>query len=576
LISTENINSFWASLVVEELVRSGVTLFCISPGSRSAPLTVAAVRNPQAHSVICNDERGAAFFALGYAKATGVPAALISTSGTAAANYFPAVVEAAMDAAPMILLTADRPPELHETGANQTIRQDHLFDDYLNWRFTMPCPDDRLSSAFVLSTMDWAVARAIGTPPGPVHINMMFREPLTPIDRPFLLPQLDAFKNWETSRSPWTQYRQGHTEIAENDLTELLPLLNAAERPLLILGRMASHQEHGKIVELAQRLQWPTHIDIANPLRFLSLDVPAADEIALLSEKFKTSNQPDFVLHLGGAFLSKNLQRLLEASTPNVYIHIHSFFQRSDPGHLITRRIIAEPNHAASLLLDHLHQRPRAKSSADQQNWLDDLLFPDEQLTEPAVARLVSQLLPPDHALFLGNSMPVRDMHLFAQPGAAPRLVGSNRGASGIDGTIASAAGFARGCGTPTTLLIGDLALLHDLNSLLLVHRSTQSLTIIVLNNNGGGIFSLLPIARHPDVMEFFHSPHGLTFKHAAVMFGLNYEQPKNISEFIKAYTQAVDSGESTLIEVLTDKESNALLHQKIEKTLAAPISEQL
>ena len=215
MTSSENINSFWASLVVEELVRSGVILFCISPGSRSAPLTVAVARNPQAQSVICNDERGAAFFAIGYAKATGVPAALISTSGTAAANYFPAVIEAAMDAAPMILLTADRPPELLETGANQTIRQNHLFDGYLNWRFTLPCPDDQISPAFVLSTMDWAVARAVGMPPGPVHINMMFREPLTPIPRPFLLPQNDSFKNWETSRPPWAQYQLGHAEIAE-------------------------------------------------------------------------------------------------------------------------------------------------------------------------------------------------------------------------------------------------------------------------------------------------------------------------------------------------------------------------
>lgn len=574
MISTENINSFWASLIVEELVRNGVTLFCISPGSRSAPLTIAVARNPQAQSVICHDERGAAFYALGYAKATGKPAALIATSGTAGANYFPAVIEAAMDATPMILLTADRPPELLETGANQTIRQNHLFDDYLNWRFTMPCPDDQISPAFVLSTMDLAVSRTAGTPAGPVHLNIMFREPLTPVAQPFSLQKNDSFKNWEASRSPWTQYQSGHADMAEKDIVELLLLLVNAKTPFLLLGRMAPHHEHGKLVELAQRLQWPTHVDIANPLRFLDLKVTLVDEITLLSAKFIAAYRPDLILHLGGPYLSNKLQRRLEEAAPATYIHIHEHPQRCDPGHLITHRIIAEPNQVASILLDHLRQRPSVKSDDELlQKRFEGLLFQEEKLTEPSVARLISQHLPADHALFLGNSMPIRDMHRFAQRGNTSRQVGSNRGASGIDGTIAGAVGFARGCGAPTTLLIGDLSLLHDLNSLQLVRRSALPLTIVVLNNNGGGIFSFLPINQFSDVLtEFFHTPHDLSFEHAASMFGLHYEQPKTINEFINSYGRAVSRSTSTLIEVFTDKESNALLHQKIEKELAEQI----
>ncbi|MDZ7371297.1 MAG: thiamine pyrophosphate-dependent enzyme, partial [candidate division KSB1 bacterium] len=268
-----------------------------------------------------------------------------------------------------------------------------------------------------------------------------------------------------------------------------------------------------------------------------------------------------------GPFLSKRLQTMLEANPPRCFIHIDEFLRRTDPGHWVTHRFTAAPETVARALAEQL---PR-HSWVGKSQGLDEALFLDA-LDEPSTAFWISRLLPERHGLFLGNSMPVRDMHWFACRSKKPRAVGCNRGVSGIDGTVAAAVGFARGLAAPTTLLIGDLALLHDLNSLLLAARSPLPLTIVVLNNNGGGIFAFLPIADYAEYADYFQTPHGLQFRQAAALFGLDYEQPKSVDEFKAAFQRALTSGRSTLIEVISGSRENLQAHRRIEKAIRQSI----
>ncbi len=555
MIKSENLNLFWASVIVEELLRCGVDLFCISPGSRSAPLTIAAARRAPDRTLIFPDERGAAFFALGYAKACGRPAALIATSGTAGANFYPAVIEAAAEFIPMVLLTADRPPELHDVGANQTIRQNTLYGDFVCRSFALPCPDERISPLYPVSTVDWALAC-----PGPVHLNVPFREPLEPKAEPYDYPNREAFDRWAASGRPLTEYRISPPRIDEGTMDKIASLLQSSRTPMLVVGGSAFPRPQPRTAELIRRLQLPTHVDVSNPLRFAELGAPAADDVDLIAVPLL----PDAVLHLGGPLLSKRLQLLLKKAAPSLYVHVHDLPARVDPEQLVTHRIIAPPEDVAAALLERLPAAAVAAVESCRQALLDELL-PKESLNEPAVARLISRLLPPDHALFLSNSMPVRDMHLFAAR-TVERPVGCRRGVSGIDGIVASAAGFARGCGRPVTLLIGDLALLHDLNSLLLVARTPLPLIIVVINNDGGGIFSFLPIAEHKDLLrDYFQAPHGITFEKAAELFGLAYERPADLRAFEQAYRRAAARPASTLIEVAVNAEENIRLYKDIE-----------
>ena len=236
-INTANINILWGSLIIAELIRNGIDYFCISPGSRSAPLATAVAQNQRARYLICFDERGAAFHALGYGRATGRPAALICTSGTAAANYYPAIIEASADNIPMLVLTADRPPELHESGANQVIDQPNLYGKYLNWEFDLPCPDEKIPPQFVLTTVDQAVFRSRRKPGGPVHVNCMFREPLAPFSEPIGNDYLQLISDWERKTEPLTKYEIAGVKPESSILKEVSDIIDHAKRGIVLAGK---------------------------------------------------------------------------------------------------------------------------------------------------------------------------------------------------------------------------------------------------------------------------------------------------------------------------------------------------
>ncbi len=638
------INQIWADLFVEELIRAGVGLFCIAPGSRSAPLALAVAAHPRAQCVMHYDERGTAFCTLGYGRATRRPAAWITTSGTAVANGMPAVVEASMDAVPMLLVTSDRPPELRAAGANQTIDQVKIFGNYVRWQFDLPTPDPAIDPAVVLTTADQAVYRATRMPAGPVHLNVMYREPLfSNPDRSRYAEYLDRLQAWRDAETPYTRYGSvidisktpisgpgsaadisktpisGHgsaadisktpisgpgsaADISKTPITHFFDAprfevlaqdLRRAGRGLVVAGRLHTRIQADAVRRLAGKLGWPLLPDVCSQLRFSGAssadwytDGVAEDggmmasryDLALVSEAFRASHAPDAVLYFGGATVSTRLNFWLADVRPALFAVVRESPDRMDPGHCVTEYVETGIAPFCQSVMDHLEKGQREGEEAGNKDWttswatasdavartMDEHMPGD--LSEPAVARFFSRHTPDEATLVLASSMPIRDMDMFGDTAGRAPFVAANRGASGIDGAVATAVGLAYGRRAPVTLLVGDLGLLHDLNSLALTASAPAPVVIVVINNHGGGIFSFLPVARCGEAFEpMFGTPHPYRFEQAARMFGLGYDHVRDMDDLSEAYAGALASGSTQVIEVTTDRAENLQLHRRLE-----------
>jgi 2-succinyl-5-enolpyruvyl-6-hydroxy-3-cyclohexene-1-carboxylate synthase len=578
-MNNRQITTLWSSVIIEELIRQGADFFCISPGSRSTPLTVAVARNPKAHWKIFADERSAAFFALGYGRATGKPAVLICTSGTAVANYFPAVVEASMDYQPMLILSADRPFELLECGANQTIRQENIFGSYTRWHLQLPVPSPELPMKALLSAVAYAVAKATGSPQGPVHLNQPFREPLEPETPDPTAPCYHPLHEWIESGIPSTDSYVPEKEPDAATLAMLRNALSKAERPLFIAGSINRAEDAEAVAELALNLKVPLYGDLSSGVRLKSTVQPWQQAFAspLFTDRFK----PDLVMHFGGHLIAKNPAAAIRKWNPQNYIVIKANAERFSPDHNVTVSIESSIRLTA-LALKGSQTAPSVLDSELTATFflragdaIDAETLAHLPITEISAARLVSRFITKNQQLFLSNSMPVRDMDSYGLNNREEcAITGINRGASGIDGIISTAAGFAAGHKKPVTLLIGDIAFLHDLNALSLLGNMEIPLQIIVINNNGGGIFSFLPVSECTDIFEtHFATPQNYSIKSASETFGLDYEAPNTNEEFIAAYQKASGSPRSTVIEIKGTRSGNLLLHRSLQKkinTLAA------
>ena len=579
---TARLNTLWGRLLVEELARCGVDFACVSPGSRSTPLTAAVAGSGRVEGAVWLDERGAAFHALGRARATGRPAALICTSGTAVANYLPAVVEASQDCVPLLILTADRPPELIDAGANQAIRQPGIFGDYVRWSATLPAPDEGVPARAVLSTVDQALHRALGPPAGPVHLNCMFREPLEPAGDPPWPGDLPA--RWREGHRPLTNYARPRAVPEDGDLERIAAAMAAAARGLLVIGDLPSDRDRRAAAALAEHLGWPLAADIRSGLRLgagPSGRIPHIDQI-LLSTKARAAFAPDVVLHLGGQPVSKRLAQALAALPDAALISVQEHPFRHDPEHRISWRVQADLSRFCELLAERVASGAAAQAGrwgTPLREWSEraggaiDAFLSALPLGEIAAARIVSREIPAGHGLFLGNSMPVRDMEMFADATGARVRVAANRGASGIDGTVATAAGFACGLGRPATLMVGDLSLLHDLTALIHLRSLPQPLVIVALNNNGGGIFHFLPIAAQPELLDpWFTAPHDVDLSGIRGLFGIPVHRPASAAEFTSVYREACASGATAIIEVRTERNANLAAHRAVGEAVVAAI----
>ncbi len=591
-----NINYLWSQLIIEELIRNGVDYFCVAPGSRSAPLTVSVARNPKAKTFVHFDERGLGFHALGYVSATKKPCVIITTSGTAVANLLPAIIEASKKKLPLIVLSADRPPELRNTGADQTIDQVNIFGKYAKWFFDFPCPTTDIKPEVILTTIDQAVYQAKSGMAGVVHLNCMFREPLIPIETNENFTQyLKGLGAWGEGLEPWTTYVETKPKLNSLNL-ELLKSLSDIKQGLIVVGKIGGKEEQDIVLKLSERLNFPIFPDITSGLRLGNnhKNVIHYFDQLLLSDKLKKDFKPNTIIHLGGRMTSKRYYQFIDAVKPAQYISVLNHPLRNDPLHQVTLRF-------QTSVLDFCENVLAVSKARLDDVWVKRLkilsdkahhtIEKEKALSEITIARTISKLIPKDSALFLASSMPIRDMDWYATNDGNPVVVGSNRGASGIDGIIATACGFANGLSgisgvsgkdrdpvttnstnptKPTTLVIGDLAFLHDLNSLSMLKSLKSPFVIVVINNNGGGIFNFLPIAGYTDIFEkFFGTPHGLNFKEAARMFGIKHALVGNrhaYSQLSNVYKKAIKQKIPTIIEIKIDRSDNLKQHKKLQK----------
>ncbi|MCX6833695.1 MAG: 2-succinyl-5-enolpyruvyl-6-hydroxy-3-cyclohexene-1-carboxylic-acid synthase [candidate division Zixibacteria bacterium] len=568
-MTTDAHNLLWARLTVEALRRCGIDQYVICPGSRTSPLILALSQESRVTRVVHQDERGAGYFAVGYARATGKAAAVVTTSGTAAVNLFPAIVEASMDNLPLIAITADRPSELHDCGANQTIDQVRLFGDYVRTFVDFPCPDDMADLTVPLTEIKQALDHALGQahPVGPIHFNCRFREPLTP--PPEATRSLDEtvaeypkLNHWLGLSSVPVGKQASRGELPSDAIEPFLQAVKESSHGLLLLGQLRNDVERLAALELIRKLNWPTLADITSGVHGVdSRQIVPHYDLLLASDRFCQSHVPDTILHVGGRITSKRLLQFIESSRPARYLHNSGDGLIFDPVRAVTVRTSFDNSAFCYAVARGLNTRmpdaawlPGWRQAAQTvREKINRLCEGMSVLTEPMLAVSLSQRLDRRSGLFLASSMPIRDMDVFGmldkcQPTAA------NRGASGIDGTIAAACGYAAGLNCPVTLLIGDQAFLYDLNSLALVSKSKHPVVIVVVNNNGGRIFELLPVSEHGHALEpMFIAPHNLTFGKIAEGFGIPSIETRAREVFDRAYTSALGGDRSMIIEATID-----------------------
>lgn len=547
-------NLTWAKEIVHQLISQGVNYFCLSPGSRITPLAIAIAENDRAQTFIHYDERGSAFHALGAARASGSPVAILTTSGTAIGNIMPAVMEASLSRIPLLLLTADRPPELREVSANQTIDQVKLFSNYVRWQFELPCPDSNFPDRFLATTMAQAVHLANAAPKGPVHINCMFREPF------FTNEPLDP------TNAP-LYYEQTTTIFSEKRLQYWREQFSEMEQGIIIVGSLHTQDLLYPIIKLAETLDWPILADIDSGLRSYGNIKPIIPFYDLI---FKT--QPDLppcpLLQFGDRLVSKSLLEWIGRIKPTLYCHVSEHPFRADPKHSVTHRIPCDPCYFAEEI-----QKGLSSKSSWLPKWKDwsnrikeKIKIPSHEISEPGITRWLLEHIPQDYAFFFANGMPVRDADTFFYPQKRTGPVFTNRGVSGIDGNIATIAGLCEGSKRPLIAIIGDQTALHDLNSIAQLKKTTYPIILIIINNAGSGMFSFLPVFQNTPIHlfeEYFASSHNLNFEHAALLFGLSYYKPESWEELSE-----VPLTQSCIIELTTNRDRNLTLHQEITDQL--------
>lgn len=568
---------------VDELVRSGVCAAVTSPGSRSTPLVLSLVRDGRLPCVSSIDERSAGFLALGMAKASGHPAVLACTSGTAAANYLPAVIEAHESGVPLIVLTADRPPELRDTGAGQTIDQLKLYGDATRWFAEVGVHDATPARLrWMRGLACRAVAESTGARPGPVHLNWPLREPLV-LDGP--LPEEEPGGGGRSDGRAWTSVAAPLAD-ATSAVAPIAPLVQAAARGIVVLGRDETvpgggWQAPSPLAAAASAFSaatgWPL---LADPLSGARTGPGAIAhyEALLRDDGFAAAHRPAVVLRVGDLPTSKPLRGWL-AGLDAIQVRIDPRLAWQDPDQ-VTDLVLPFPAAPALAALSAL-----AGDAPRDATWLQAWRTADDRaaaaiarvlgdgLSEPRIAAELTATLPPEATLVVAASMPIRDVEWFAPPrDAAPRVL-ANRGANGIDGTIATAYGVSAMSSGPTVLLVGDVTLAHDIGSLLTARRTGIPLTIVLLDNGGGGIFDFLPVSGEEDAYEaHVLTPTGLDPEKVADLYGLAYQPVPDLPALRVALEASLQFHGTALLHVRTDRAANVDLHRRVWEAVSAAL----
>ncbi len=646
-LNLANRNTLWAAIFVEELACGGVNVACISPGSRSAPLTMALALHPDIRVYTHIDERSCGFFALGHAKTTGRPVALVCTSGSAAANLHPAVIEAAHGQVPLIVLTADRPPDLRDTGAGQTIDQLNLYGRAARWFFEVGVPDMGAAKLRHLRSLAArALLEATRPPAGPVHLNFPFPKPLepTPVSGD---PEFEAAvaglgsmvsgkslpgKNPpgeglagsdELGAAPYSRTTLPAGAVESAVLRRIAGQVRAAPRGLIACGPMPPrsypeshlHRNGGgsgsgngadqdgagdgwpeAVATLARLAGYPILADPHSQVRCGAHDtsqVIGFGEAILRAPAFRGKLEPQLLLRFGSMPVARHVEVLLEEHPACPVLLVNEAGAWLEPTHNPTELVCADPTGFCRGLAELL----AAEKPAREPGWLEGFREA-EKIAGGAIRRQfgggpdglgeewfegraffeLAALLPEGTLQYSANSMPVRDADAFTPVSATRVRYLVNRGANGIDGTLSSALGAAAAHrdagGGPAVLVTGDLAFYHDSNGLLAAGKYGIDLLVVLLNNDGGGIFEMLPIREFGEHYEtHFGTPHGIDFQQLAASYGVSLLRPADWGEFRAMAREAISSGGTRIIEIFTERARNRLQHQQVWEAVAADLA---
>ncbi|HEX4493908.1 MAG TPA: 2-succinyl-5-enolpyruvyl-6-hydroxy-3-cyclohexene-1-carboxylic-acid synthase [Acidimicrobiia bacterium] len=563
----------FAATVVDEWVRGGVTDAVVAPGSRSAPLALALARNGRIRVHVVVDERSAAFLALGIGRESRRPAVVCCTSGTAGAHFHPAVMEADLAGVPLLVCTANRPPELLDTGAGQTVEQHHLFGGAVRW-FAAPGPPIDLPDAGAVwrAVAARAVAETLGPPAGPVHLDLAFREPLV----------TDAHaepRPGRTNGAPWTATSRAQRRLADDDIAALARRLRRVERGIVVAG-WGADVEPETATGLASRLGWPLLADPVSGLRVGPHAISTYDALLRVAP-FATAHRPDLVLRLGAPLTSKVATAWLDPNVPQILVDPDARWL--DPHRAASDRVGADAEPLLRALLDAFE--PARVESSWLASWraaeraartaIDTCLDGDDTAFDARVARDVYEVVPDGGALLVASSLPVRELEWFARPRAREHSVRvhANRGANGIDGLVSTTLGIAAARTGPTVALLGDLAWLHDSNGLLAARDLDRAVTFVVLDNGGGGIFHFLPAGGLAEREQLFTTPAGVDPVALAAAYGIDARRVERAAAVAPAVEAALAAGGVRVVVVPTDRETTVARHDRLWQAVAEALT---
>ena len=581
-MNTANRNTLWASIVVEELYRSGVLTVCVSPGSRSTPLVIAFAelrdRSPDFQILVHIDERSSSFFALGLAKVQKAPVALLCTSGTAAANYYPAIIEAYYSQIPLVVLTADRPPEMRDCGSGQTIDQINIYGKHVRYFFEVGTPEILgFRLRYLRSLIGRSVSMATGkgdTPVGAVHLNFPFADPMPPVPIANDVPEDLALSSPEAmfgnpSGDAYSQVIAGMRSLGTDAIAAIANQIISHPKGVLVVGVYDSPAEFLDAVRcLARATGYPLLIEATGAHR--GNEIGHYDSF-LRSPNFCKAHAPEIVIRFGAMPTSKSYLLWLQKYISCQQIVVGS--TNSDPTHGITQALNVHPasfclqlanyleNYAQPIWQDKQWRLDFELAESIAEHAIAESLATIEELFDGKVYAELAEILPADTCIYVASSTPIRDLDTFFHSDR-PITVLANRGANGIDGTLSSALGAAWGCDRPMVLICGDLAFYHDLNGLLAAKKYNISLTVILLNNDGGGIFDLLPISKYEDTFEeFFGTSHGLDFAPIISAYDCEHFLIQDWQDFRDRVMSSLSAKGTQVLEVRSDRKRNKELH---------------
>ncbi len=571
----ENLNLAWSALVIDELIKNDITQFYIAPGMRNAPIIAslsAAKKTKNINLEIVMDERSLSFRALGYSKASGLPSVLICTSGTALANFLPAVIEAKRSHVPLVILTADRPLELINSDDNQTIEQTHFYRPWVNSDLNLGAPTVEIKARALTTSVSHLVFKSLFPVKGPVHMNMMFREPLTNTKLEFAASYLSEVESILNQSEQSTNYQIPNLHLTENALNEVLAKIDNAKRGLLVIGALPNTIDKDLFKNFIKKLNFSFYLEVGSSLKYsFNLNdhqVPTFDHQEV-QEALK-KDPPDLVIHLGGRVTSKFYYQFLEQNPKtNLYV-FNATEDKEDPTHLTKKRFIIDLDATIKQLFQSIKNNRRDfwdfKLESFTKKKID--FIETAELSFPVISKTFVDKMPNNLQVYLGNSTTIRTFDsYFSFDTIKDFEIFSNRGVSGIEGFIAGSLGVIDATKKDVYLVIGDVSFIHDFNSLFMInHGLSAKIKIILINNGGGAIFTLLPIKKDREVLDIITSPHGFNFQGVKELNPMiNYQSISKREELASALLNLTKSNQHEVLEITIDDATNLAVYDQLK-----------